>query len=200
MKSKYLIAVTGADGSGKSSLIKALAAEPLRNTKMIPIYSTYNKSNSANDSNSPEEILPPRPVIISILKLVKAGVQWLFEFTFQYAPQILRGNIVLCDRFYLDELLLTPQKYRYNAPTRITQFVRNILPHPGLYILLDAPEEVLYARKQDYSVEDLSQFRAVFLEWIKSQPALRVLDASPPLNEVALEAKTVIQNWLDEQI
>ena len=60
-------------------------------------------------------------------------------------------------------------------------------PRPGLVLLLDAPGELLAARKPEHSPEELDWQRAHFLRLRERMPSLEVVDAARPKDEVKAE-------------
>jgi thymidylate kinase len=67
-------------------------------------------------------------------------------------------------------------------------------PHPGLVLLLDAPGEVMFARKGELTVELLEERRQSYLAMARADPAFVVLDATSPPEEVARRAMSAIWN------
>ena len=70
--------------------------------------------------------------------------------------------------------------------------LRRLYPKPDLVVLLDAPGEVLFARKGEGTPEWLEQRRAEYLELVRSMPRYAVVDATKPVDEVvAVVARAV---------
>jgi thymidylate kinase len=183
---KGLIVITGVDGCGKSSVIEALRVRPAENPKLLfCANSVHGKNKSQVGDKISNYSFPRRSVMLSLFKLFSRGLNWLWEYHARYAQLLDQDyDAILCDRFYLDELLIDPLKYRYDVPLWLTRGFRNVLPHPDVYILLDAPESVLFARKQEVSFEEVKRLRFKYLEWIQQQPCGYCIDASLPLEIV----------------
>lgn len=100
----------------------------------------------------------------------------------------LRGNIVLYDRHYLFDFALIDlesktQKVRLSDRLH-RWFITRVLARPDMVIFLDAPPEVLYARKGEWSVEYLRERReAVLYQGEKTLNFIRV-DATQPVEKV----------------
>lgn len=193
MKKNKLVAIIGADGSGKSTLVGELENMLGGQKGRIAVVPRTIKENVGEHYE-----LPMRSVLLSLAKLFGRGLKWFVQYHLRFAPLMRRGQVIVCDRFYLDELLIDPLKYRYNAPAGITRFVRNLLPHPGLYILLDAPEDVLFSRKQEISLDELRDLRFRYLNWIRQQPNNHILDATLPMEDVKRKAQEIIRDWLEK--
>ncbi len=55
---------------------------------------------------------------------------------------------------YLIDTVIDPKRYRYQGPSWVLRTVWRVVPKPDLVILLDAPAEVLHARKQEVPIEE----------------------------------------------
>jgi thymidylate kinase len=66
------------------------------------------------------------------------------------------------------------------------------VPRPDLWILLDAPTEVLRARKQEVSTAELDRLRGAYNELIRGLPHSHVVDAAKPLDAVCQEVEGLI--------
>ena len=68
-----------------------------------------------------------------------------------------------------------------------------MIPKPDLWILLDAPAEVLQARKQEVSFEETARQRKAYLELVNNLPNAIVVNSAQPLDDVVLDvAKAVL--------
>lgn len=116
---------------------------------------------------------------------------WMMEEWLRQAVSVAyarRGYLIVFDRhFYADY---------YHAHVAATGpgrglfgrlhgwMLRNAYPKPGLVICLDAPPEVLYARKPEASVEWLSARRQQYLDLESVVPKFVRIDADRPFDEV----------------
>lgn len=102
-----------------------------------------------------------------------------------------RGRLVLFDRYPYDALL--PTRFRYD---RLGQARRWLLAHacpaPELVMLLDAPGEVLYARKGEKTLELLERQRKAYRALLPVLPRAVVVDASRDAEEVRREVTRLI--------
>jgi thymidylate kinase len=74
----------------------------------------------------------------------------------------------------------------------LARLVNRIIPNPHLFVVLDAPSEVLYARKQEISFEEAVRQRDGYLKLVRNLPNGHVVDASKPLDEVVAETEEII--------
>lgn len=74
-----------------------------------------------------------------------------------------------------------------------------IYPRPDLVIFLDAPAEVLFARKGEWTVEELERRRRAFLRQGEELPNFIRVDANRPFEEVYDEVATQIVQFCRER-
>ena len=108
-----------------------------------------------------------------------------------------RGRIVVLDRHFVADYWHVDAR-RTSATTRTVAsrahgwVLRHLYPRPDLTLCLDAPGEVVHARKPEASVTWLEDRRQQYLALDDVVPRLVVLDATRPLDSVVAEAIDVI--------
>ena len=74
--------------------------------------------------------------------------------------------------------------------------VGKLVPQPDLYILLDAPAEVLQSRKREVSLAESIRQRQAYFDVVSKMKNGIVLDASRPLDEVVAQVNSaILQPW-----
>lgn len=104
----------------------------------------------------------------------------------------LRGAVVLYDRHFLFDF--TPASGtggRLSSRIHLW-FLEHVYPKPDLVILLDAPADVLVARKQEVPESYLDKRRGAFLARGATMPNFVVVDASRPFDQVCAEVGDLI--------
>ena len=108
-----------------------------------------------------------------------------------------RGYVVLFDRhFYADYYAhdVAGQGRDASLSRRIHgRVLQRLYPSPDLVILLDAPSSVLFARKQEGTVELLERRRQEYLDLKPKLANCAVVDAARPQDEVLREVLTIIR-------
>jgi thymidylate kinase len=96
--------------------------------------------------------------------------------------QLRRGRIVLFDRHYFSDYYaydVAPTNRRRTIARRIHgYFLDRVYPRPDLIILLDAPAEVLFARKGEGTLELLEGRRNDYLQIRALVPHFSIVDAA----------------------
>jgi thymidylate kinase len=206
------IALIGPDGAGKTTLTRRLAGSRLVPFKYLYMGVDIPASNIALPTSRLIERLKPRDVsnrrgqpprrapadrsrttralraMWSSARLVnRLAEEWFRQLvSWQYQ---LRGWTVLYDRHFVFDF--APEITAGETPAFDRRLHRwallNLYPQPDLVIFLDAPGEVLFARKGESTVEELERRRQAFLEVGRRLTNFVRVDATRPLDEVYAE-------------
>lgn len=180
------IAFLGCDGSGKSTVIERVDAG-LREQgiavrqghwRPAPFDARRDNSGTADDPHS----VPPRGTVASLAKLGWLACSWWAGW-FRGLRRGARDGTLIFDRYHAD-LLVDPRRYRYGGPLAFAKLASALMPQPDLVIFLDAPADVLYARKQEVPVETLASSRRRYLALCQTHSRFSVIDASQPVDRV----------------
>jgi thymidylate kinase len=134
----------------------------------------------------------------SLLSLVnRLSEEWyrqMLAWVYQW-----RGFVVLYDRhYYLDYFAYDNAQCEWRRPLarRIHGFLLNrAYPKPDLVIYLDAPSEVLFARKGEGTIETLERRRQDYLDLRAHVKHFAVVDANRPADEVTRDVADTIMNF-----
>jgi thymidylate kinase len=191
------VVVLGADGSGKSTVIEAVRRElapAFRRTESRHFSPTLLPDDSDGSVTEPHG-LPPRSLPASIAKLG----YWFLNYTVGYHLTVrlalVRSTLVMFDR-YLVDAFVDPKRYRYGAPIWLLRVVWQIVPKPDLVILLDAPAEVLQARKQEVAPEESARQRGAYRTLVERMQNGRIVDAARPIDRVVSDVNGAIVEFL----
>ncbi|MDH2443029.1 hypothetical protein QDR37_03620 [Amnibacterium sp. CER49] len=157
----YCVALLGPDGAGKTTVGQSLvAAYP---GEVLYLYSGLSPEA---DRDHWLRKLPRGGRILRLSRIVTNGLK--------ARAALRRGALVLLDR--------APQEFRLDGghhgaglALRVAA-LRLLAPSPDLAVLLDAPAEVLFARKGEHTVEILERMREGYRGLLPSFPASAVVD------------------------
>ena len=127
---------------------------------------------------------PPRSALTSLVKIIV----WLLEEWYANLFQDKKEALLICDRYYHD-LLVDPIRYRYGGPMSIARLIGNLMPQPRLWVLLDAPAEVLQARKQEVPRRKPRGNADAYLSLVRKQKNYVIVDASQSLDKVIADVQ-----------
>lgn len=221
----FTVALIGADGAGKSTICRQLALERPAEIKTIYMGINVEASNVALPTTrlyrwakirtghaenmggppDPTRRRRPRNQLKRWVKGLKSGLLLLNRLADEWYRQLVawlyarRGFIVVFDRHYYADY------YAYdidgNDPDRpITSrihgaILRRFYPKPTLTILLDAPAEILFARKQEGSTELIERRRQEYLHMGGVLQHFVIVDADQPQDTVVRHVLAHIDNF-----
>ena len=134
---------------------------------------------------------PPRGVLASIAKIFYLAVDYFAGYFLRIRPAMIRTRLVIFDR-YIYDLLVDSKRVRYGGPAWMLHLLARVVPSPELVILLDAPAEVLWSRKQEVTFDEVGRQRNAYLSLVKELPSAVVINASQPLPNVLHDVEEAI--------
>lgn len=185
------IAVLGPDGSGKTTIIAGLA-------ELIDAAVFHWRPQFRRNGGPPIVVAEPhgKPVRSVAASLLKLPYLW-WKFTVGYhtrvRPLLRSGKTVVFDRYFHD-LLVDPTRYRYNAPKFLAKWVAACIPQPDLWIVLDAPLEILRQRKQEVSRDETARQRQAYRALANILQNASVIDSSANASHVVAAVQERLQD------
>lgn len=208
------LALVGPDGCGKSSVLQKLGevfSPPLftglevihRHPGLLtPALFRFKDKLYSHPSGDNTQLTiahydkPAHGSAKSIAKLTIMAIDWLAGYWGWLARQRTRGVVVVLDRHFFLDISVDPLRYRYGGPIWLTRLIQRLIPGPELFILLDAPVEVLQSRKQEVSPEETKRQRTAYLKLVQGLANSHVVDSSRTLDQVVADVKRIIFDHL----
>jgi thymidylate kinase len=167
------VVLLGPDGAGKSTLSRGLVrALPL------PVHEIYMGVFRVNTWHRVSRYLPGAGLATRLTGLLwrSAKAQWYTR----------RGHVVVFDRYTYDAGLKPGSK---GIRSRFSYYmIESSVRPPDLAIVLDAPGEVMFERKQEHDVATLEQRRHWYADIAATLPNAVVIDATQPPDQVLHQA------------
>jgi thymidylate kinase len=112
-----------------------------------------------------------------------------------------RGHVVLLDRWFLADFYASNVTQNQPMSRRIHGYLlQRLFPQPDLVIYLDAPAEVLFARKGESSLEVLEWRRQQYLQMRHKVKRFVAVDASQPTAAVIEEITALITAFSKSEV
>ena len=217
------VALVGPDGAGKSTIAREVARRlPLRagyiymgvnleaSSVMLPTtrlaLALKRRSGGRPDMTARHGTTRPRGPLATARSLVRI-VNWMAEEGYRQvlAARIRRrGEIAILDRdFFCDYYASAVAGPASGRPLDVRLHglvLRRWYRRPDLTIMLDAPAEVLLARKGEDDLEGLERRRRDYLALESVVPAFRTVDAGRPLDDVTEEVLACIVAFVGDRL
>ena len=209
------VALLGPDGAGKSAVCSALASAsravlPFSTLsaqhlyeRAIPRLSELKRGRFRRKPSSPATVHDPhgkRPhgFAASVFAVSYSTLdQWLSRLFL--ARRKLGRNVLLCHDRYMMELVIDPRRFRYAGPSWFARLAAGLTPRLDLVILLDAPAEVLQARKREVTFEETKRQREAYRAMVGRLPNGHIVNADRPLPAVVEDVAAVILKCLADR-
>jgi thymidylate kinase len=124
-----------------------------------------------------------------MITLANASSQWKLM-----RRQLLRGGIVICDRYTLDSIVELRYSYGSERPFRGARAaLSRLYPTPVRAYFLDVPPQAAFERKGEWGIQWLSEHRDLYLQECE-RLGVRPIDGEQPQADICAEIAREI--WL----
>ena len=196
------IAIMGPDGAGKSAVIDAVRQQFKFAYHKVKCF--HLRPKSLRPGRDTQQVVtdphgkPPRGLLASVLKVFFLIADYWLGYALKIAPAMRRSQLIVFDR-YIYDLLVDSKRVRYGGPAWLLQLTARIVPHPDLVILLDAPPDVLWSRKQEVPFDEVMRQRDGYCKIAAQLPFATVVNASQPLADVIRDVDSVIVSYFERR-
>jgi thymidylate kinase len=202
----FTVALIGCDGAGKTTVARAL-----ERTSDLPVTYLYmGVSPAASNHQLPTTRLAhalkradgaadrragsARRGVRSALRLANRVAEEWYRQTLAMT-HLRRGRIVVFDRHFMADYHAADVLAARRTLSRRVHglLLTRLYPRPDLVVFLDAPPEVLFARKGEGTIASLQRRRAEYRQLGAMLPRFAVVETSQPLDAVVTEVEGIIR-------
>ena len=193
------VALLAPDGGGKTTLATELVRRFFLPSRYIYMGSNIEASTvglpttrwiQARSKRPKHSSQLPAWALARGLRFINNMVEQWYRYGTSYY-HIMRGRLLLFDRYVYDQQLDAARKR--SLKTRARRWLLSAAaPKPDLVVFLDAPGELLYARKGEHSPEILEQQRQHYLGLRAHIPQMVVVDATRDADQVRRTVTSLI--------
>lgn len=225
MSRRYLIVITGIDGSGKTTqaelLVKSLK-EDGREVAYVwsrwvpsflrPLVKKIKKDELKQPEKASDKISALKARKQKFLKNPIIQWLWLGAFFLDYGLQIFakirirllfNKQIIISDRIFYDSLidqvvgLGESKDWLINSMN--TFWMRIVFPTPDMVFYIDCPEEIAFSRKQDSFTPDIEYHikrRKLYINLAEKYNWI-IIDGTLPVDEIATQIESRVNKGLE---
>lgn len=194
----FVIGVLGPDGSGKTTVMNQVKKDMVHAFRRINQYHLFPKDIKESSPNTNPHGKKKRGFIASLLKLCYFIALYNWGWMKKVAPAKIRSTFVIFDRYY-DDILIDPTRYRNGTPQWVVKIVRFFIPQPQLWIVLDAPTDVIQARKAEVSYEETERQRRAYIKYAEEKEHCLLVDTNRDVKEISKDICEFICETLHER-
>jgi thymidylate kinase len=195
------VVMLGPDGVGKSTVVEVLQRDLAPAFCGIE-YGTFAPAllphKPPPDGGGQPHAKPPRSLPASIIKALWWIVYYSLGYHFTTRPILGRGGLALNHRYCVDAIV-DRRRYRYNGPDWLLTLAWRLARKPDLVFLLDAPPEVVQARKKEVAFEETVRQRDAYRKLVEPMVNGHVIDSTQPVADVAGDVERVIVHFMAER-
>ncbi len=172
-----IVTFSGVDGAGKSTVIELTRREVEKKFRkrvvvlrhrpsVLPILSAITLGKEKAEQNAAQTL--PRKggnksAISSLLRFAYYYTDYFFGQFYIYARYVLRGDVVLYDRYYFD-FINDSVRSNIRLPRWLLKSGYKLLLRPHLNFFLYADAETILSRKQELNADTIEQLTAAYLQ------------------------------------
>lgn len=188
------LAIEGADGVGKSTVLRGLLPELVKRGEFNgfvffhwkPLPGEMHRDEIPGDNPHDPRGKSPRGALASLAYLAYHWLTFWRGYLKFIRPELRKGALVIADRYAYDNLL-DPTRFRINLPRWILRFFVRTIPRPDATLALVASPDVIRRRKPELDIEEIEAYQNA-LRSCRDIRDLRIVNADGTPAEVIAAA------------
>jgi thymidylate kinase len=187
-----VITVAGPDGAGKTTIAEELTRRLSAHSRVLRVHSRSQllpRRTPVGDAVTAPHERPPYPGPLSLMKASYLFLDFLLGWLLRIRPFVRDGGWVVVERGWWD-VAVDPVRYRLGVPGGLLSLLGNLLPQPDLVLVLEAPPELMAARKRELTQNELARQTESWRSRLPARVARIYVDAARAPDDIARQAES----------
>ncbi|GAB3041892.1 hypothetical protein GCM10027185_51810 [Spirosoma pulveris] len=193
-----VVAFLGPDGCGKTTVINGVKGDITEVFRKGEQFHFFPKRALNSTIVTDPHGKVSRGYIGSIVKLLYLTFVFIKGYFYLILPLKISSTLVIFDRYYHD-MLADPVRYRHGAGNNWVKLIGLFIPKPDMWILLDAPADVIQSRKSEVSPEETSEQLSRYRQLFSTLNNAYVVNANQSPEKVIYDAEQFIIKFLQHR-
>ena len=140
----------------------------------------------------------PANKLSSLIRITYYWLDYVIGFNVLVRKDVQFDKFTVFDRYSYD-LLVDPTRTGLNLPMWVRKIFVKCMPHPKVVFYLDDSPEVIYKRKKELTLEEITRQNILYKEVASSNKRFITLDSNRPINECVDDAiKIILENFTNQ--
>lgn len=151
------------------------------------------------DFTNPHRSKPANP-LSSLLRITYYTLDYMIGWQKCVRNDVHYDRYTIFDRYSYD-FIVDPRRTKLNLPEGVRKFFVKLTPQPKIVFCLDASPDVIYKRKQELSLEEITRQISEYRKLASTNTArFRVINAEQTPGEMAREAAAIVIGRYTEKL
>jgi len=141
----------------------------------------------------------PASKFSSLFRISYYWIDYIIGYNYFVRKDVQFDKFSVFDRYSYD-LVVDPVRTRLNLPLWVRKLYVNCTIHPKIVFYLDADPEVIYARKQELTLDEIKRQNIEYKKVVTSHKRFVTLDSNRSVYESVDDALKVILDTFTERL
>jgi len=141
----------------------------------------------------------PAGMLSSLVRITYYWMDYVLGYNYFVRKDVQYDKFSVFDRYSYD-LIVDPFRTRLNLPLWVRKLYVKCMPHPKVVFYLEADPEVIYQRKQELTLDEITRQNIIYKDVALSHKRFVILDANRPSDESVDEALKIILDTFTEKL
>lgn len=150
------------------------------------------------DYSNPHRAKPANK-LSSLIRITYYTTDYILGYFMIIKKDVKVDKFTIFDRYSYD-FLIDPLRSRINLPIWVRKLYVKLTPQPKIVFYLHADPDVIFKRKQELTLEEITRQNKIYLDLANSHDRFKILDANRHYDESVDEALEIILDTFCEKL